>query len=123
MVVVFVFFFMVDHPYLGRRNSLIIGTSIMLVGFFIIGGMIKMIENNPGATGASAYAAMVMLYIYAIGYEISWGPLVFVICSEIYPTRIRAICMSISIGVFWVSFKDILHALLFNPSCAPHTRA
>ncbi|ORY99125.1 general substrate transporter [Syncephalastrum racemosum] len=101
VVVVFAFFFMVDHPYLGRRNSLIIGTSIMLVGFFIIGGMIKIIEDTPGTTGGPAYAAMVMLYIYAIGYEMSWGPLVFVICAEIYPTRIRAICMSISIAVFW----------------------
>ncbi|KAI9495473.1 general substrate transporter [Zychaea mexicana] len=109
VVFVFVFFFMVDHPFFGRRNSLIIGSIIMFVSFYILGGLLKHIEEDqlalpPGVeppVGAKGYVAMVMLFIFAIGYEISWGPLVFVICAEIYPTRIRAICMSITIAIFW----------------------
>ncbi|KAI8140597.1 general substrate transporter [Fennellomyces sp. T-0311] len=114
VVFVFVFFFMVDHKFFGRRNSLITGSIIMFVSFYILGGLLKHIEIEqdalpPGVeppVGAKGYIAMVMLFIFAVGYEISWGkieqrPLVFVICAEIYPTRIRAICMSITIAIFW----------------------
>ncbi|KAI9259454.1 hypothetical protein BDA99DRAFT_538416 [Phascolomyces articulosus] len=109
VVFVFVFFFMVDHPFFGRRNSLLTGSVIMFISFFILGALIKYIEIDQAAVppgveapvGGKGYVSMIMLYIFAIGYEISWGPLVFVICAEIYPTRIRAICMSITIAIFW----------------------
>ncbi|KAG2217892.1 hypothetical protein INT45_008068 [Circinella minor] len=109
VIFVFIFFFMVDHKFFGRRNSLLTGSIIMCISFYILGGLLKHIEIEQAAVppgveppvGGKGYAAMIMLFIFAIGYEISWGPLVFVICAEIYPTRIRAICMSITIAIFW----------------------
>ncbi|KAI8147437.1 general substrate transporter [Fennellomyces sp. T-0311] len=109
VVFVFIFFFMVDHPFFGRRKSLIIGSIIMLFSFYILGTLLMYIEKDKAAlpdgaeavVGAKSYAAMVMLFIFAIGYEISWGPLMFVICAEIFPTRIRAICMSLTMAIYW----------------------
>lgn len=34
-------------------------------------------------------------------YEISWGPIVWIVCSEIYPTRVRAISLSITTAFNW----------------------
>lgn len=81
VVFVFVSFFMVDTR-LGRRNTLMLGSSIMFISFFILGGMILGIQkDNAGldltaghlAVGAKGYVAMVMIYLFAVGYEFSWG--------------------------------------------------
>ncbi|ORE19555.1 general substrate transporter [Rhizopus microsporus] len=105
---VFITFFFVDTR-LGRRHTLMMGSVIMMVSFFVLGGMILGLEkdNNghlgvPGAVvGAKGYIAMVCIYIFAIGYECSWGPIVWIVCSEIYPTRLRAISLSITTAFNW----------------------
>ncbi|KAG2172225.1 hypothetical protein INT43_004766 [Umbelopsis isabellina] len=99
---VFVSFFMVDTK-LGRRRTLMIGSVIMCAAFYILGGMIYMILQQPpnSAVGAKGYIAIIMVYVFAIGYEFSWGPIVWIVCSEIYPTRIRAMCLSLTTAINW----------------------
>lgn len=99
---------MVDTK-LGRRRTLMIGAVIMMTAFYVLGGMIYGIQKDnagglslPGAqVGAKGYIAMVCIYVFAIGYEFSWGPVVWVVCSEIYPTRIRAMALSIATAFNW----------------------
>ncbi|ORY94966.1 general substrate transporter [Syncephalastrum racemosum] len=106
---VFVSFFMVDTR-LGRRNTLMLGSSIMFIAFFILGGMILGIQkDNAGrdltngnvSVGAKGYVAMVMIYLFAVGYEFSWGPIVWIVCSEIFPSRTRAASLSITTAFNW----------------------
>ncbi|KAJ2962452.1 hypothetical protein NQZ79_g2349 [Umbelopsis isabellina] len=99
---VFVSFFMVDTK-LGRRKTLMIGSVIMCAAFYILGGMIYMILKLPpnSPVGAEGYVAIIMVYVFAIGYEFSWGPIVWIVCSEIYPTRIRAMCLSLTTAINW----------------------
>jgi hypothetical protein len=102
VVFVFISFFMVDTK-LGRRRTLMIGSVIMCAAFYILGGMIFMILKQPAGTpvGAKGYVAIIMVYCFAIGYEFSWGPIVWIVCSEIYPTRIRAMCLSLTTAINW----------------------
>ncbi|KAI7886856.1 general substrate transporter [Mucor mucedo] len=105
---VFVSFFMVDTK-LGRRRTLMLGAIIMMISFYVLGGMIYGIQKEnggslslPGAkVGAKGYIAMICIYVFAVGYEFSWGPVVWVVCSEIYPTRIRAMALSIATAANW----------------------
>jgi hypothetical protein len=106
---VFISFFMVDTK-LGRRRTLMIGSVIMMVSFYVLGGMILGIQKDNGGkisaaagtqVGAKGYVAMVCIYIFAVGYEFSWGPVVWVVCSEIYPTRIRAMALSLTTAFNW----------------------
>lgn len=69
---------MVDTK-LGRRRTLMIGSVIMMIAFYVCGGMILGIErdNNgiisaaAGAkVGAKGYVAMVSIYVFAIGVNI-----------------------------------------------------
>ncbi|KAI7907082.1 general substrate transporter [Cokeromyces recurvatus] len=107
VVFVLISFFMVDTK-LGRRQTLIIGSAVMLVSFYVMGGMILGLQKDNGgilAPGskidAKGYVAMVCVYIFAVGYEFSWGPIVWIVCSEIYPTRVRAISLSITTAFNW----------------------
>ncbi|KAG1144014.1 hypothetical protein G6F37_001778 [Rhizopus arrhizus] len=105
---VFVTFFFVDNR-LGRRHTLMLGSVIQMVSFFILGGMVLGLEKDTNGTlgvvgaavGAKGYVAIICIYIFAIGYEISWGPIVWIVCSEIYPTRVRAISLSITTAFNW----------------------
>ncbi|RUS22856.1 hypothetical protein BC937DRAFT_86303 [Endogone sp. FLAS-F59071] len=104
---VFASFFLIDGK-LGRRRTLMIGSLIMCIAFYLLGTMTKTIAAQNGGTisatasvGALGYAAIIMVYLFAIGYELSWGPIVWIVCSEIYPTRIRAVCLSITTAFNW----------------------
>ncbi|KAI9277782.1 general substrate transporter [Sporodiniella umbellata] len=104
---VFITFFFVDNR-MGRRQTLVLGSVIQMAAFFILGGMILGLQkDNNGKlginsdVGAKGYVAMVCIYVFAIGFEISWGPIVWIVCSEIYPTRIRAISLSITTAFNW----------------------
>ncbi|KAI8890860.1 general substrate transporter [Backusella circina FSU 941] len=104
---VFVSFFMVDTN-LGRRRTLMIGSVFMMAAFYILGGMILGLQrDNHGVLGAGAnvdakgYVAMVMIYFFAVGYEFSWGPIPWILCSEIYSTNLRAFSMSLCTAFNW----------------------
>lgn len=69
---------MVDTK-LGRRRTLMIGSFIMMVAFYVCGGMILGIERDNNGTisaaagakvGAKGYVAMVSIYVFAIGVNI-----------------------------------------------------
>ena len=76
VVVVFIFFFMVDHKFFGRRNSLLIGSIMMFIAFYILGALLMYIEKDQVIAAENGIdvpvsdkgsAAMVMLFIFAIG--------------------------------------------------------
>ncbi|KAI8891143.1 general substrate transporter [Backusella circina FSU 941] len=107
VIFVFVSLFIVDTR-LGRRRTLFIGSFIMMAAFYILGGCILAIQKeNNGAIGAGAavgakgYVAMVMIYMFAVGYETSWGPLVWICCSEIYSSRLRGFSVSFATAFNW----------------------
>ncbi|KAI8096978.1 general substrate transporter [Halteromyces radiatus] len=99
-------FFMVDTK-LGRRRTLMLGSLFMFTAFFILAGMIYGIQKDNGGNlktavvGAKGYVAVVMIYFFAIGYEFSWGPIPWVLCSEIFPTHTRAVSLSITTAFNW----------------------
>ncbi|ORX60426.1 general substrate transporter [Hesseltinella vesiculosa] len=104
---VFVSFFMVDTR-LGRRRTLMIGSVVMFTAFFVLAGLIYGIQKENGGNlgtgvqaGAKGYAAMVMIYLFAVGYEFSWGPIPWICCSEIFPNNIRSLSLSITTAFNW----------------------
>lgn len=105
-VCVFLSFFLVDGR-LGRRKTLIIGSLTMMCTFYVLGGMILGIQHDNGgsvsggAVGAKGYVAMVCIYVFAVGFECSWGPMTWIVCSEILPTPIRAVGLSIATAFNW----------------------
>ncbi|KAK8096088.1 hypothetical protein PG999_014110 [Apiospora kogelbergensis] len=90
----------------GRRKNLMCGSSIMACAMWYIGAYVKI--EAPGAPGTSShissagYLGIAMIYVYAIGWCFSWAGIPWVYASEIFPLRIRSICVSICVAVHWI---------------------
>jgi hypothetical protein len=101
---IFVFFFVET---LGRKLSLAISAFGMGTLFFIVGAILKTHPppSNPpeGASPPVASKAMAaMLYIYVAFYSMGWGPLPWVYCSDIFPTRTRHFGLSTASASQWL---------------------
>ncbi|KAL0081426.1 general substrate transporter [Phycomyces blakesleeanus] len=49
----------------------------------------------------SAYAGIVCMFAFAVFFSVSWGPVPWLYCSEIYPMRMRAKSASITTAINW----------------------
>ncbi|KAJ6590247.1 general substrate transporter [Mycena sp. CBHHK59/15] len=102
----FVFF---GVEWLGRKASLFISAMGMGTLFFIIGAILK--THPPPATGANSVVAnpppaskamAAMLYIYVCFYSMGWGPLPWVYCGDIFPTRTRHYGLALASASQWL---------------------
>ncbi|WP_261721643.1 D-xylose transporter XylE [Staphylococcus equorum] len=79
----------------GRKPLLIIGSTGMAIG------MIGM--STLAANGAFGITTLIFLVIYTASFMMSWGPIIWVLLSEIFPNRIRSGAMAIAVAVQWLA--------------------
>lgn len=84
----------------GRKPLLLTGTTFMFVSLTIIGILFSL-----GI--ASGYLLMGFILFFIASFAFSLGPVVWVILSEIYPTRIRGRAMSIATVAVWIGTAAI----------------
>ncbi|KAL4363113.1 hypothetical protein GQ457_04G014430 [Hibiscus cannabinus] len=90
--------FVVDKH--GRRVLFMLGGIQMLATQITIGGFMTALLGDHGALSkASAYVVLVLICIYISGFGLSWGPLGWLVPSEIYPLEIRSAGQSITVAV------------------------
>lgn len=71
-----------------------------LIGVFV---KIQSTESDSdGSLSASSYAAAVFIFVFAVSFCFSWAGVPWVICSEIYPLRVRGLCVSICVATHWL---------------------
>ncbi|CCA70504.1 probable monosaccharide transporter [Serendipita indica DSM 11827] len=89
-------FWAIDN--VGRRRLLIIGALGMMVCEYLIGiiGVIISVDNH---TGQSVLVALTCVYIAF--FACTWGPVPWVVPSEIFPLAIRAKGVSLSTASNW----------------------
>ncbi|KAI9301483.1 general substrate transporter [Cunninghamella echinulata] len=104
---VIISYFLVDGKY-GRRRTLIIGSIVMFISLYGLAIFIYKIQQENGGViddtlkvGVKGYLAIFMVYLFAAGYEFSFGPIPWLYCSELFPTAIRAVCLSITTFFNW----------------------
>ena len=54
-------------------------------------------------SGSLGIAALLFMIIFMAGFSFSWGPVVWVLLSEIFPNKIRGRAMSVAVAVQWIS--------------------
>ncbi|KAF2431158.1 putative quinate permease [Tothia fuscella] len=90
--------FLVDV--IGRKRSLAIGIALQLGSMVYIASFLTAVPQlEDGATFTSsqqhaATGAIVMIYISGFGWAMGWNSIQYLLNSEIYPLRIRAISSS-----------------------------
>ncbi|WP_345803244.1 sugar porter family MFS transporter [Microbacterium sp. AZCO] len=105
VLVTLVAIFLVDR--VGRKPILLTGSVMMTLA---LGTMaISFLFSTTDAQGAVTLPApwgpiaLVAANIFVIGFGASWGPLVWVLLGEIFPSRIRGKALGVAAGAQWIA--------------------
>lgn len=83
----------------GRKPTLVLGFLVMAVGMGILGTMLHIGIHTQSAQ----YFAIAMLLMFIIGFAMSAGPLIWVLCSEIQPLKGRDFGITCSTTTNWIA--------------------
>ncbi|HSV76967.1 MAG TPA: D-xylose transporter XylE [Bacteroidales bacterium] len=78
----------------GRKPLMIIGALGMALSMFALG--------TAFFTGQMGYAALFFMLLYTASFAVSWGPVAWVLLSEIFPNQIRG-AMAIAVAAQWIA--------------------
>ncbi|KAF2315830.1 hypothetical protein GH714_040373 [Hevea brasiliensis] len=88
---------------LGRRALFIFGGVQMFVSQVMVGGIMAAQLGDQGGIGKGyAYIVLILICIYVAGFGWSWGPLGWLVPSEIFPLEIRSAGQSIVVAVSFI---------------------
>jgi hypothetical protein len=121
--------FLVDIA--GRKRSLIYGIILQAVAMFYIAIFLTIVPvaNNehfkPTASQARAStAAIASIYISGAGWALGWNSGQYLLSSELFPLRIRAICSSITMAMHFIcqyaTNRALPNMLLEDHGLTPH---
>ncbi|GAB7255944.1 D-xylose transporter XylE [Polaribacter sp. OB-PA-B3] len=79
----------------GRKPLMLIGALGMAVAMLTLGFVFF--------SGATGYLALGCMMLYVASFALSWGPVTWVLLSEIFPNKIRGKAMAIAVAAQWVS--------------------
>ncbi|KIV98493.1 hypothetical protein, variant 1 [Verruconis gallopava] len=88
----------------GRRICLIIGSAWMFVMFlcFASAGHFSLDRQNPQSTQGTGTGMIVLAALFILGFATTWGPMVWTIAAELYPSRFRAKGLALSTASNWL---------------------
>uniref|UniRef100_A0ACD6AC79 Uncharacterized protein n=1 Tax=Avena sativa TaxID=4498 RepID=A0ACD6AC79_AVESA len=89
--------FLVDR--FGRRTLLLVGGVQMFLSEALIGGIMAAKLGDEGQLSRTyALALIVLIAVYLTGYGCSWGPLSWLVPSEIFPLEVRSAGQSVTVA-------------------------
>ena len=88
----------------GRKKLLYIGATVMMItmlaaglAFASIGG----VTDPSQISGLPKAVLLTAVIIYIFGFAVSWGPVAWIVCSEVFPLEGREVGMTITTIVNW----------------------
>ena len=79
----------------GRKPLLILGAAVMAVSMFALTFCFQQRQLGLGA--------LLAMLVYTAGFALSWGPVTWVLLSEIFPTSIKGKALSIAVAAQWIA--------------------
>ncbi len=92
MIFTVVAIFTVDR--FGRKNLMMIGSGFMAVSMIGLGFALF--------TGNTGMMALLLMLVYIAAFAMSWGPVTWVLLSEIFPNSIKGV-MAVAVAVQWLA--------------------
>ncbi len=80
---------------LGRKPLQIIGALVMALSMISLGAELMMHDKGP--------ATLICMLVYMSGFAVSWGPVTWVLLSEIFPNMIRGKAMAVAVAAQWIA--------------------
>jgi sugar porter (SP) family MFS transporter len=87
----------------GRKPILIAGGLGMATCHFIVAGITGSFSSNWPAHRGAGWVAIVFVWLYAVCFGFSWGPVAWIIISEVFPLGWRAKGISIGGSSNWLN--------------------
>jgi SP family arabinose:H+ symporter-like MFS transporter len=94
----------------GRKPLLLVGNVVQVIGLVAVGAIFAANPHSP--------ALLWFVLVYIAAFAIAMGPLPWIVCSEIFPAKLRGRAMSVSAFLVWVAclivaqtFPVLLHKL------------
>jgi MFS family permease len=89
---------------LGRKPLLLIGNAVQVIG---LAGAALLFQ-----TGASSVGALLSVFIvYLIAFAMAMGPIPWILCSEIFPAKLRGRAMSVATFSIWTGCFLVVQTL------------
>lgn len=88
----------------GRKKLLYVGAVVMLATMVASGLVFQTIGevSDPALIGVTPKAVLlVAVIVYIFGFAVSWGPVVWLVCSEVFPLEGREVGMTLTTMVNW----------------------
>jgi SP family xylose:H+ symportor-like MFS transporter len=79
----------------GRKPLLVLGALVMAASMITLGFLFS--SGNVGT------AALIAVVAYIAGFALSWGPVVWVLLSEIFPNAIKSKAMALAVAMQWIA--------------------
>ena len=79
----------------GRKPLQILGALVMAASMIALG--------TDFWLGGKGVAALICMLVYTAGFAVSWGPVTWVLLSEIFPNQIRGKAMAVAVAAQWIA--------------------
>ena len=79
----------------GRKPLMIVGAIGMAVAMFAIG--------TAFSSGSLGMFALICMLVYVAAFAMSWGPVTWVLLSEIFPNDVRGKALAVAVAAQWIA--------------------
>lgn len=79
----------------GRKPLMLAGALVMAASMLALGTLF--------ATGQQGVLALVAMVAYIAGFAFSWGPVVWILLSEMFPNAIKGKAMALAVAAQWIA--------------------
>ncbi|KAH0364683.1 putative MFS monosaccharide transporter, partial [Aureobasidium melanogenum] len=87
----------------GRKSILLAGAIGMATCHFIVAGLIGSYEGSWGSHLAAGWVCIVFVWIFIGNFAYSWGPVSWIVVSEVFPLSMRAKGVSLGGSANWLN--------------------
>ena len=92
---------------LGRKPIMYAGLSILVISCAIVGYIFNLQSGGVVLTEVMQYTLVIFCLLFIFGFAVSLGPIIWIICSEIFPLEGRDLGVTISTMANWI-FNTII---------------
>jgi len=90
----------------GRRTMLLAGAAVMAIALGALGYAFSATtgaNDGPALGGRTAVTALIAMNVFAIAFGITWGPVMWVMLSELFDSRLRTIAVAACTALNWLT--------------------
>jgi SP family galactose:H+ symporter-like MFS transporter len=93
---------------LGRKPILYVGLTVMALTLFAVGAIFQYEQGGGTLNETDQVLTVAIVLLYIIAFAISLGPIVWIICAEIFPLEGREIGITITTIANWVFAASVV---------------